>query len=166
MVCNTIATTETSTNSIHNFRTQMVLQKCPGLRQNNEPLPPLSGHWTRTLKMINVDRSSSLCWGGQGQLSGQGIQLWAIALQMNILSQEDITTATTAAKTAKYKWPAALFRVYGNNIQKKKTWSSSCGLSNQFKYTQKHWQSLNPFNPVPILHGYQSATVCHFSHLK
>lgn len=44
----------------------------------------------------------------------------AIALQMNILSQEDITTATTAAKTAKYKWPAALFRVYGNNIQKKK----------------------------------------------
>lgn len=27
----------------------------------------------------------------------------AIALQMNILSQEDITTATTAAKTAKYK---------------------------------------------------------------
>lgn len=120
MVCNTIATTETSTNSIHNFRTQMVLQKCPGLRQNNEPLPPLSGHWTRTLKMINVDRSSSLCWGGPGQLSGQGIQLWAIALQMNILSQEDITTATTAAKTAKYKWPAALFRVYGNNIQKKK----------------------------------------------
>lgn len=44
----------------------------------------------------------------------------AIALQMNILSQEDITMATTAAKTAKYKWPAALFRVYGNNIQKKK----------------------------------------------
>lgn len=56
--------------------------------------------------MTNVHGSSYLCEVPKDNCLGEepSYELWvAVTLQMNILSQEDITTATTAAKTMKYR---------------------------------------------------------------
>lgn len=89
----------------------------------------------------------------------------AITLQMSLLPQEDISTATTAAKTMKYRCSAApKFSLWIYYTNKPEALAPIFLL--QAKHTQKHWQCLSLFNPVPILHSYQSVTVCHFSHLK
>ena len=68
--------------------------------------------WIEIVSSIEVAKDNCL-----GKKSSCELSV-TIVLQMSILSQEDITTATTAAQTSSTGDRQPKFRVYGNNIQK------------------------------------------------